>query len=222
MLAALINCESGNVRAAENNLQQAFAQDFKIRENPVFMLMKSEVEIKAHDWPNALKTLEHAYELPGVKDSSVPVGKKQSLPFGQEERARIFLNLVNVQCELKNFDAAKRILSRAVGEFSNTPEEVRVMLAQADLAMKMGDTKKALNMLKKIQPENRSFLQAKKKQAQIYLDELKDRNNYTRCYLEILDADSSVSNYKMVAQALMDIQEPEDAIQFYEKALELE
>jgi tetratricopeptide repeat protein 21B len=88
--------------------------------------------------------------------------------------------------------------------------------------MKMGDTKKALNMLKKILPENRSFLQAKKKQAQIYLDELKDRNNYTRCYLEILDADASVSNYKMVAQALMDIQEPEDAIQFYEKALELE
>jgi pentatricopeptide repeat protein len=46
-----------------------------------------------------------------------------------EERARIFINLVNVYCENKNFDAAKRILSRAVGEFSNTPEEVRVMLA---------------------------------------------------------------------------------------------
>lgn len=86
----------------------------------------------------------------------------------------------------------------------------------------MGDTKKALNMLKKIQPDNRSFLQAKKKQAQIYLDELKDRNNYTRCYLEILDADQSVSNFKMVASALMDIQEPEEAIQYYEKALELE
>jgi tetratricopeptide repeat protein 21B len=49
----LINCESGNIKAAENNLQQAFAQDFKIRENPVFMLMKSEVEIKSHDWINA-------------------------------------------------------------------------------------------------------------------------------------------------------------------------
>jgi len=65
------------------------------------------------------------------------------------------------------------------------------MLAQSDLAMKMGDTKKALNMLKKITPENRSFVQAKKKQAQIYLDELKDRNMYKRCYLEILDADPS-------------------------------
>jgi len=45
-----------------------------------------------------------------------------------------------------------------VGEFSSTPEEVRVMLAQSDLAMKMGDTKKALNMLKKVSPEDRSFL----------------------------------------------------------------
>jgi len=71
--------------------------------------------------------------------------------------------------------------------------------------MKMGDTKKALNMLKKITPENRSFIQAKKKQAQIYLDELKDRNMYKRCYLEILDADPTCSNFKMVSQALMDI-----------------
>lgn len=126
-------------------------------------------------------------------------------PFGQEERARIFLNLVMVYCELKNFDMARKVLTKAIAEFQGTPEEVRVMLAQSDLSMKMGDTKKALNMLKKIQPGDRSFVQAKKKQAQIYLDELKDRNNYKRCYLEILDAKSSVENFKMVATALMNI-----------------
>lgn len=76
--------------------------------------------------------------------------QKLSLPFGQEERARIFLNLVSCYCELKNFNEARKILTRAVSEFADTPEEVRVMLAQSDLAMKMGDTKKALNMLKKI------------------------------------------------------------------------
>ena len=58
---------------------------------------------------------------------------------------------------MKNFDGAKRILSRAVGEFSNTPEEIRVMICQADVAMRMGDTKKALNMLKKVQPDNRNL-----------------------------------------------------------------
>ena len=143
-----------------------------------------------------------------------------SQQFGTEERSRIFLNLVNVYCELKEFDQAKGILTQAVGEFANTPEEVQVMLAQSDLSMKMGDTKRALNMLKKISPDNRSFVQAKRKQAQIYLDELKDRNNYTRCYLEILDAKSSVENFKLVATALMDIQEPEEAIIYYERALQ--
>jgi tetratricopeptide repeat protein 21B len=52
------------------------------------------------------------------------------------------------------------------------------------------------------------------------LDELKDRINYQRCYLEILDNNPSVENFKLTAQALMDIQEPEEAIQYYEKALD--
>jgi tetratricopeptide (TPR) repeat protein len=46
IMAALINSEAGNMKAADNYLKQAFAQDFSIRENPVFMLMKSEVEIR--------------------------------------------------------------------------------------------------------------------------------------------------------------------------------
>jgi len=64
ILAALINSENGNVKASNLNLQQAFAQDFSIRENPVFMLMRSECEIKSKDWEAALKTLEAAIMLP--------------------------------------------------------------------------------------------------------------------------------------------------------------
>jgi len=66
VLAALINSENGNMKAADNNLQQAFAQDFSIRDNPVFMMMKSEVEIKQENWDDAIKTLEHAFSLPIV------------------------------------------------------------------------------------------------------------------------------------------------------------
>jgi hypothetical protein len=46
------------------------------------------------------------------------------------------------------------------------------------MALKQGDTKKALAILKKIVPENKDFVTAKKKQAKLYLDELKDRINY--------------------------------------------
>ena len=72
------------------------------------------------------------------------------------------------------FDKARKVLARAVGLFRDTPEEVKVMLSQSDLSMREGDTKKALNMLKKITPDNPNFIHAKKKQAEIYLQELKD------------------------------------------------
>ena len=38
--------------------------------------------------------------------------------------------------------------------------------------------------------------------------------------MEIIDFDASESNYRLVADALMDIQEPEEAVIFYEKALQ--
>lgn len=85
--------------------------------------------------------------------------------------------------------------------------------------MKQGDLKKALNMLKKVDQHHPNYIEAKKKMADIYLTELRDRKSYTRCYMEILDTDASITNYKMVGNALMDIQEPEEAIKFYEKAL---
>lgn len=66
IFAALINSEAGHLKAAENNLNEAFSQDFSIRENPVFMLMRSDVEINGKNWEPALKTLEQAYQLPIV------------------------------------------------------------------------------------------------------------------------------------------------------------
>lgn len=139
VLAAVINSEAGNMAAADNFLKQAFAQDFSIRDNPVFMLMKSDVEMKQKDWEEAKKTLEHIFKMPIVQDPSAsqnnnnkqkPASKSSfSQQFGTEERSRVFLNLVSVLAECKEFDQAKKILTRAVGEFAGTPEEVQVMLA---------------------------------------------------------------------------------------------
>lgn len=169
ILSAIINSELGNSKAADVSLQQAFAQDFSIRENPVFMLMRSDVELKNQDFENALKTLETVYNLPQVQDPNTPVDtsgqKKYSLPYGIQERARIFVNMITCYCEVKEFDKAKKVMTNAISEFQGTTEEIKVMMAQSDMAMKMGDTKKALAMLKKITPDNVSYTEAKKKQA---------------------------------------------------------
>lgn len=224
VLTSIINMESGDIQAANNALQQAFSQDFSIRENPVFLLIKAQVEMKMANYQEAKKTLETAYNLPGVKDKNArgkELGSKRyNLPFGIEERAKIFILLIEVQAELADFAAAKKTLQKAVVEFSSTSEEVHIIIAQSNLFMKMGDIKKALNMLKKVTPENPNFIEAKKKAAEIYLEQLRDRKNYKRCYMEIIDVDSSEANLRMVGDALMDIQEPEEAVIYYEKALQ--
>jgi tetratricopeptide repeat protein 21B len=71
VLGAVINIESGNINAANSALQQAFSQDFSIRENPVFMLIKAQVDVKMGNFQEALKSLETAYNLPGVKDKGM-------------------------------------------------------------------------------------------------------------------------------------------------------
>lgn len=184
VLTSIINMESGDINAANHALQQAFSQDFSIRENPVFLLIKAQVEIKMKLFQDALKSLETAFNLPGVKDKNAKSkelgSKKYNLPFGQEERAKIFILLIKVKAELGQFDESKKILQKAVVEFSGTTEEVHIIIAQSDLHMKMGDIKKSLNMLKKIGPENKNFIEAKKKMAEIYLEQLRDRKNYKR------------------------------------------
>ena len=37
---------SSNVKGANNSLEQAISNNFKIRENPLFMLVKGEIELK--------------------------------------------------------------------------------------------------------------------------------------------------------------------------------
>ena len=224
ILTSIINMESGDIHAANNALQQAFSQDFAIRENPVFLLIKAQVEKKMGNFQEALNSLETAYNLPGVSNKNAKSkdlgSKRYNLPFGIEERAKIFIFLIEVKAELADFAGAKKILQKAVVEFSSTSEEVHIIISQSNLFMKMGDIKKALNMLKKVAPDNPNFIEAKKKAAEIYLEQLRDRKNYKRCYMEIIDVDSSEANLRMVGDALMDIQEPEEAVIFYEKALQ--
>ena len=68
VMSAVINIEDGNISAARSALQQALSLDFKIRENPVFMMIKAQIEAKDGQYTQAKETLMHAYSLPGVRE----------------------------------------------------------------------------------------------------------------------------------------------------------
>ncbi|CAG9315664.1 unnamed protein product [Blepharisma stoltei] len=220
IINALINLQSSQYLAASASLEQALARNFMIRENPMFMLVKGTVEMKQGKYADALKTFEAGINLPGVRSPAPPNKKSQLfLTLSEEDRAIIYANLAICYAENKKLPEASRIMAEAIGEFAGTSAEVIVVIANSEISLKKGDLKQALNILNGILPENPQYKEAKVAQADIYLNNMQNRRLYAKCYYDIVTQEESVENYLLLGEALMRIQEPEEAIKVYEKAL---
>ena len=110
------------------------------------------------------------------------------------------------------------MITRAITEFTGTEQEVNVLIANSEIAIQTGDIKKALSILKAVTPDSPYFVESRKIMADVYLTNLMDRRHYAKCYKDLIDNNPSFDNYKLLGDALMRIQEPEDAIMAYTEA----
>lgn len=94
-------------------------------------------------------------------------------------------DLFVVVCIGGQHEAAK-VMQDAINEFQGTPEEVRILIANADLSLARGDVEMALGMLRNIQPDQPYFVEAREKMAEIYLHHRKDKKLYASCYRWVL------------------------------------
>lgn len=70
----------------------------------------------------------------------------------------------------------------AILNFTGTPEEIQVTLANVDLALAKDDIDTALTVLRGITPDQQNYTEAKEKIAKIYLERRKDKKLYIACY----------------------------------------
>ena len=228
VLYALISFKNGNVRNAKNALEEAVANNFQIRENPYFLMIKGEIELQSQDNEAALATLEAAYSLPIVKTGKPGRGKKadpkvasQMLSFTDKERCKLHVLLAKAYIVNGRVTDAKNVMDEAIKNFSGTAEEGTVLMTNAELSVASGDIKKALSILKAVDKTSQYFVDAKKLMAEIYLTNLLDRRHYAQCYMELIEANPTYENYKLLGDAFMAVQEPEDAGEAYKQALQL-
>lgn len=218
ILSSLISLQAGQFASAQTTLEQALARSFTIRENPLFMLVKGQVEMKQKKFGDAIKTFEAALGLPGIR--SAGENKKTGvLGVSDEDRGSVFANLAVAYAENGEIQKATRLMAEAIGEFAGTSVEVIIVLANSEIALKKGDIKQALNILNGIPVDSPSYKDSKIAQSEIYLNRMSNRRLYAKCFSDIVSSDESVENYLMFGEALMRIQEPEEAIKIYEKAL---
>ena len=226
IMEAMTKKKRKEFEGALGSLNEAISHNFKIRENPLFMLIKGEIEYDMGDYTAAEQTAEQAYNLPSVKskitaEPTKDVRKFKAMNFSEKDRCSVFLLLAKCYAKNKKGKETKAIMGKAIGEFSGTSEEVNVLLTNALISLDTGDVKKAISILKAVKSDSPYFIESRKLLADINLEHLKSRKGYARCFYEMIELDPSFENYKMYGDALMKIHEPEDASLAYEKAFEL-
>ncbi|RKO89847.1 tetratricopeptide repeat domain 21B, partial [Blyttiomyces helicus] len=136
------------------------------------------------------------------------------------ERVSLYLELSETHTKLKNMHEAAKVMQDAMMLFAGTPEEDRITIANADLALERGEVDQALAVLSTIKSDAVYFIDAKSRMADIYLKFKNDRKAYARCYSEMVERNPTIESCLLLGDAYMNIQEPEQAISVYESAID--
>ncbi|CAM9839988.1 unnamed protein product, partial [Chrysoparadoxa australica] len=228
LLAAQVSVKEGEYRAADNSLEQALSCDFRVRSSPLYHLIRAQVLIHKGSLEEAKSALEEALRLPGMgvkhlsstaHSKSVRDNSDSKLPAA--DRVSIFVEMINVLSTLNMVAEAQDVIAEAQALFRGTPDEVRILIASSELAIRKNDLDKAIKILTTVPVSSPVYMQAQLVKAGIYLRHRHDKRAYMDCYRALVDADPSAHTYLSLGDAYMTIQMPEDAVDAFESALRL-
>lgn len=226
ILNAIVVYGNGNATQAYSSVNEALANNFEMDKIPFFMMLKGQLEMELEDHTQGLKTLQKAYNLPGIQDGNFDHKKKARymtvISFNENIRSQVFVEYAKALAQDKQYAKSKEIMEDAIMEFAGTDDEPVVLIGNADIAAISGDLKKALTILRGVQPEAKGYMEARKKLADIYLNKMLNRRQYAKCFQDLVNVFPNFENYKRYGDALLEIQEADKAIEAYEEALKID
>ncbi|CAB3403169.1 unnamed protein product [Caenorhabditis bovis] len=217
--AQIIVDRGGKLVEAENALTTGLNFNFALRETSLYHFIKAKTLKKKNENEEAVKTLRAGLRLP-VKE----VTNNLLLPKEEADTHRISvqLELIDTLQIMKRTAEAEQAMNDAMKDWEGKPEQEQLIISQAQLFVTKGQADKALALLKKVQPGQANFHLSRVKMAEIYLEEKKDKFMFAACYRELLEVEPTPASYSILGDAFMSIQEPEEAIAYYEQALKMQ
>ncbi|XP_069067179.1 tetratricopeptide repeat protein 21A isoform X1 [Pleurodeles waltl] len=216
LLMAQIYLSQGNFSECSLSLETGVSHNFKVRDYPLYHLIKARALKMTGDLPEAIKTLKMIMNLPEMRKGESKKGKGSGISIS--ERVSIYLELAEVLRLNGEQHEATKVMQDAIHQFHGTPEEIRITISNADLALSKGEVEPALGMLRNITASQPYFIDVKEKMAQIYLGTRKDKKLYIACYRELCEHLPGPHTSLLLGDAYMKIQEPEKALEVYDQA----
>lgn len=209
LLIAQIHIQQEHYQRASQSLEICLSHNFQVRDNPMYHLLNGIIKKSQSQYEETLKNFSTAMNISGLKSQS-PVktrpNKEYTKTLTLADKVTLYLQMIEVYVLTgQNVEAAK-LMEVAFSEFSNTPEEGRLIIANADLALEQGNISKVLQLLQNIQPGQPYYLQAKTKLAHVYLTHKKDRLAFAQCFKELVDNCPGPESFLMLGDAYMSIQ----------------
>uniref|UniRef100_A0A8B9LN90 Tetratricopeptide repeat domain 21A n=1 Tax=Astyanax mexicanus TaxID=7994 RepID=A0A8B9LN90_ASTMX len=217
LLQAKLHVHTGDYRKSLSCLESGVSHNFELRQMPQYNLIKARALKGIGELTKAIQCLRMLTAMPGVRRATE--GRETSLSLS--ERVSVFLELADALRLNGEQHEAANVMQDAIWLFKETPEEMRVMVANVDLALAKDDVDTALNVLRTITPGNSCYIQGKEKMANIYLERMRNKKLYIESYREICQQLPGPHSKILLADAFMKIQEPEKAIEVYQEAVKM-
>ncbi|XP_070311543.1 tetratricopeptide repeat protein 21A isoform X3 [Odocoileus virginianus] len=216
LLMSQIYLAQGNFAMCSHSLELGVSHNFQVRDHPLYHFIKAKALNKSGDYPGAIKALKMIIKLPTLRTEE---NKKFRGPCVRpSERVSILLELADALRMNGELHEATKVMQDAINEFSGTPEEIRITIANVDLALSKGNVDLALSVLQSVTPKQPCYMEAKEKMASIYLQTRKDARLYVGCYRELCECLPGPHTSLLLGDAFMNIQEPEKALEVYDEA----
>lgn len=162
LLIAQIHIQQEHYQRAAQSLELCLSHDFDIRNNPMYHLLNGLIKKSQQQYDDALKCFQSAMNICGLNEKWSPSkskGKERAIALTLADKVTLYLQMIDIyMLTNQSMDAAK-VMELALEEFTNTPEEGRVIIANADLVLQQGNLQRVIQLLQNIQPGQPYYLQ---------------------------------------------------------------
>ena len=213
VLVAQVFAHKGQHEAAEASLDQALSHNLTIKSDINFMVLKGRLLVAMNKDDDGIRLLEEA--LAALRKT------KPVTPALQSQHLNVLLYLAQSHAKLKHVPESARFLQEAQKDFGKGPHSARILMIQSELLLQKRDIDAALKCLSKIDKSSAQYSAAKMAMANIHLQYRNNPVPYEQCFTELVEAEASVSNFCLLADAYMKINEPAKAKARLMKALKM-
>lgn len=156
LLIAQIHIQNCQFERAAQSLDVCLSHNFKVRESPMYHLLTGIINKNQQQPMVAIKSFLSALSISEAGGTTKPTNQPS---LGISDKVTLLLEMVDTYVQLNQNADAVKVMANAMEEFNHTPEEGRLVLANADMHLQQGKVAAAIELLKQIQAGEPYYIQ---------------------------------------------------------------